>query len=468
MKIPFLKKSTVYVLLLCLLNSFVTLDVLDPVSIGNFPEKPRIDSNNAYLYVPNVDSDSVSVIDIQDPFNATVVFTIAGLDSPRTPAIDSNNEFLYIPNRGSNIISVYNIVDPTAPVFVQDVTVENSPEAPVIDSNDEFLYVSNNGSDSVSKIKLDGLTVVINIPVGDAPLTPVIDSNNEFLYVSNSFDGSVTKINLSTEATSLIYGPVGGQLVEVPLIDSNNEFLYVPGDGPNEIIRIDLSGGPLAQIPIGSAPKTPAIDTSNSYLYVSDTGNSVSVVRLSDNTIINTLTVGGGGSNPMTPLFDDVNQQLFVTTTNQNIFLTFDVSDPEGLVNFLTYPTNGTGSTPVIDSNSGFLYVSIEDAPGFVDIYGLSGADPDDSLAPPTNLQGTRIKDRFALQTDNINRIVWNPSTSATVTYYSVYRNGSFIGCASSTAPFFDDHNRRPGQTYTYTVISGSQTGFSEPATLVF
>jgi len=78
----------------------------------------------------------------------------------------------------------------------------------------------------------------------------------------------------------------------------------------------------------------------------------------------------------------------------------------------------------------------------------------------PINLRGHQVKNRFATQTDYVNVLQWReePAGAHLIVSYRIYRNAQLtqlIATISSSAPLqYEDHNRVPGKTYTYFVVS--------------
>lgn len=79
--------------------------------------------------------------------------------------------------------------------------------------------------------------------------------------------------------------------------------------------------------------------------------------------------------------------------------------------------------------------------------------------APHSNIIGEVLVNQFALQSDRIHRLSWDPSRSPKVVKYKIYRNGKSIGSvkANSRLLKFDDHNRNASVTDIY-LVTGINT----------
>ena len=80
---------------------------------------------------------------------------------------------------------------------------------------------------------------------------------------------------------------------------------------------------------------------------------------------------------------------------------------------------------------------------------------------PPTDFIGFQKTNDFGLVTELYNTLEWQPSSSADVTGYSIFRDGTLIDTLPSTATRYEDHNRHPGSTYTYLLNAMSPNGTS-------
>jgi Beta-1,3-glucanase/Bacterial Ig-like domain (group 3) len=98
------------------------------------------------------------------------------------------------------------------------------------------------------------------------------------------------------------------------------------------------------------------------------------------------------------------------------------------------------------------------------------------AIFPPRNLHVTQVKNKFATQTDVVNIITWQrPLLGITPVLYRIYRNPELTKLiatvpADNKSRFkFKDHNRKPGRTYRYFIVSVDEFGnVSTPAEVVF
>lgn len=84
-------------------------------------------------------------------------------------------------------------------------------------------------------------------------------------------------------------------------------------------------------------------------------------------------------------------------------------------------------------------------------------------IQPPTNLSVVQNSNNFGIFTEYYNTISWTPSSSPDIFLYLIFRNGLYIGSASSTDTSFIDNNQQQNGPVTYGIASfdskGTQSG---------
>lgn len=180
-------------------------------------------------------------------------------------------------------------------------------------------------------------------------------------------------------------------------------FPVIPGQSTYNATLIQSPGG------VGGL----AVST-DGYLYWSEAFNSNNIFRVllsSPTSIPETIGVVSSLSN---------NDGLAITNDGTTCF----VGQAFFTTNF-SFPTNLGPSQPAIASNSpgaiAFAIVPIPKPP------------TPGSILPPTNLTVSVMENRFLSQSAFSTRLVWNPSPSASVVSYRIYRNGSLITTVSAS-----------------------------------
>jgi YVTN family beta-propeller protein len=219
-----------------------TLGLAD--GIGSGPVGIKVDLDSDKVYVGNIFSGTLSVIDgtVGSPTENTVTNTILLAAGASRLAIDSDLKKIYVVNFFSTITFVVDIQpgSPTENTLIGTITVGNAPAEALVDSNTNKVYVTNRGSNSVSVIDGTTNTVINTIPVGNAPNGIDFDFNTNLLYVSNNNSHTVSVIDTLTDSVIATI-PVGlnpGGLA----IDITTDKIYVANRGSGTITVLEIGG----------------------------------------------------------------------------------------------------------------------------------------------------------------------------------------------------------------------------------
>jgi YVTN family beta-propeller protein len=336
-------------------------------------------------------TDNAGNVGVSYDTNAVVGSSISVGSSPYNIAFDSTNGNLYVTNVGSNNVSVIN--GATNTVIGSPIPVGTNSYGVAFDSANGNLYVANNGDNTVSVISGATNTIIGSpIAVGTGPFGIAFDSANGNLYVANSGSNDVYVINGATN--TVIGSPIPvGSTPDVIAFDSANGNLYVENYGSNDVSVINGATNTIigSPIPVGTSPQGIAFDSANGNLYVANNGAAtVSVINGATNTVIGSpIPVG---TNPISVAFDSANGNLYVANYGSN-----NVSVINGATNTVIGSPISVGSLPIavaFDSANGNLYVtnggsntvSIISTPTFFIVL-LPSISLDTSSGPP----GTRV-----------------------------------------------------------------------------
>src|SRR6266571_2888359 len=211
-----------------------------------------------------------------------VLATVPVGNGPFGVAYDSGNGYVYVTNLGSNNVSVIN-----GTIVVAAVPVGVNPHGVAYDSGNGYVYVANYISNNVSVI--NGTTVVATVPVGNCPLGVAYDSGNGYVYVANQNSNNVSAINETTVVAAV---PVGVN-PEGVAYDSGNGYVYVTNMGSNNVSVID--GTTVAgSISVGIQPEGVAYNSGNGDVYVANfQSQTVSVISTTKPLFLVTFTETG-------------------------------------------------------------------------------------------------------------------------------------------------------------------------------
>jgi len=203
------------------------LDGLTPVGI--FPADVEINTNLSTLYVSNILSLTVVVIDISPDFPVdvnpittenTIIDVLDGtenaltddfrFDSPARFAFDPNTNLMYMTNFFKNQVSV---LDGTQNSFIggnpvlPSITISDSAVNGIeINPTNKKMYVANSAINKISVIDVDPNNIettynteIDTIDVGVTPIGVGVDEINNRIFVSNKDEGTLSVIDGSSD-----------------------------------------------------------------------------------------------------------------------------------------------------------------------------------------------------------------------------------------------------------------------------
>jgi YVTN family beta-propeller protein len=288
------------------------------VAVGGNPVAVAVDQATHTAYVGNANDGTVSVINTAtcNAVNgsgcgrtpATVTLGAATL-GPVSAAVDQATDTIYVGNVGSDIVSVIDgkTCNATAPTGCGStpptVTVGSGPDGVAVDEATDSVYVANVNDNTVSVI--DGATcnATVTTGCGQTPATVAV--------------GVQPGVPAVDQATDTVYVP-----------DSNNggpgTVSVIDGRTCNAAVRTGCAQHPPA-IPVGFSPFAAAVDQATDTVYV-PTGPEGSATNLGSVYVINgstcnaIVTTGCGqsaptvavGSIPVGVVVDPITQSVFV------------------------------------------------------------------------------------------------------------------------------------------------------------
>ncbi len=323
----------------------------------------------------------------------TVIKTIPVGDTPAGIAVTPNNLFAYVANNNNdslpngNTVSVINLTFNTLEQTISDSSF-NEPYTVTINAAGTKAYVTNSFGTTVTIIDIATNTVLGTINGLNGPSGFVISSDGNFAYVNNygagGGSGTGTTVNVVNLNTNTIVGsPLTVGLAPAAMaITPDGAYVYVVsyvdgnlGTGTISIINTSDNSVRLNAITGFSGPFAIAITPDGKYAYVtnfgsnnfSPVGTTVSVVDLSSNTIVATITLGIQPSGiAITPDGSFAYVSNYSTVYNGAGFT--DLTASQGTVSVIETKTNtvvsqivGLGLSPdaiAISPNGQFAYVT--------------------------------------------------------------------------------------------------------------
>ena len=173
--------------------------------------------------------------------------------------------------------------------------------------------------------------------------------------------------------------------------------------------------------------------------------------------------------------------QCFIENNLLVIPITWTLSSTNGIDSQQLYRHNQLIQTLAADVNS---YTDTAVSEGFeydyyvIAIKNIPSNDPTDTPSDPsnrvhvgpctvrpTNVAGTCLGNRFALQMDLFKTLTWTLSTDTNIQSQKLYRNNALINTLLPTQNSYEDHTRPPTPPDTYGISAIDSSGFESGRT---
>ncbi len=291
-----------------------TNQVIFTINVGLVPTNIAITPDGSKVYVANTGSDTipgntVSVIDVEklvlDPKNA-VIAVVVGI-KPGVIAISSDGSRVYVANLNSDTVSV--IETATNAVIATVIDVGPVPIGIAITGDNSKIYVANFGTPSapgktVSVIDAATNEEIDEVDVEPNPIAVLIAPDNSRVYVANA--DTITVIDVPRDIVINKIFVRGGGPTNIAIAPDGSK-VYLASSGRDRVSVIDVSVDRIiATINVGSKPSSMAITPDGSNLYVTNfSDDTVSVISTSTNTVIDIVDLecmNDTGAVPCSPL----------------------------------------------------------------------------------------------------------------------------------------------------------------------
>jgi YVTN family beta-propeller protein len=189
-------------------NKVITVDVtvdsspviINELNVGSTPWGCAITPDGTKLYITNMGSNDVSVI---NTITNNVIYSIPAGNAPRGIAINPAGTLAYVANSGSNSISV---IDLASDIVIRTITVGSLPYWLIFTPNGKYAFITNNESGTVSVIDAGIHEVIYSLPVGLHPEGICVYPDGSKVYVATDLtawiirtsDMSVSSIDNTT------------------------------------------------------------------------------------------------------------------------------------------------------------------------------------------------------------------------------------------------------------------------------
>ena len=315
------------------------------------------DSLSGIMYVQNMNSNSISVIDLATNTilrNITVDGTLQNIklseDQQALYIITTNRDSgtIYMLNTTSNEImnerisiqvsfqdvAFFNdtlyltdaiggklLVMNSNGTLMNEISVGARPQFIEVRPDAQVLYVTRSGG-SISVVDLEQNMMITEIDSGNMPYRLSFDNNGAKLFVVNAENDTLTVID-SQKHEIIKTIPVGDNPRYVAL-NPDETVAYVTNMASNTISMVDTQLIEIVnEIPVSNGPHGIAFSADGGdQAYVSKmSGNDISIIDTTSNTIITTISAGGAGPNQMVvrnPAVDIVRAEDVNIISNNN------------------------------------------------------------------------------------------------------------------------------------------------------
>lgn len=278
------------------------------IPVQSFPFRVAVTPNGSQTYVTNLNSGSVSDIDVA---SNTVKATILVGSRPIGIAISPDGTTAYVTNNGDSTVSV---IDVASNIVTSTIGGFGSPNGIAITPNGLFAYVANDNDGSVIILDLATNTVEsVRIAVGNYPYDVSISPNGAVAYVANFGANSVSVIDLlSNQVTATIsVGRGPDELAFTP----DSKFAYVADWADNNFTKISVIDNATTSIPVGGTQGGVAVSPDGANVYVTNAwGHSIWVISVASDAITSTIP---GGDEPYSVAFTP-NGAAYVANISDN------------------------------------------------------------------------------------------------------------------------------------------------------
>jgi len=298
------------------------------VPVGMTPSGIVYDQDNNDIYVTNLNSNSVSVI---DGSNDKVISTILVDEKPNSLIYDKYNKLLYVINSNSDNLFV---IDTSKNIVVGKIPINNErnvkfpyyPYSITLRSSQNFLYVANYLNNSVSVINGSSNKVidVIHQNIGTNPIALVYNYVNDGVYVANSKSDNVSIINGATNKVIDII-KVGTFPIALAY-DSTNDIIYVIHKGSNELYLINGNKNTITskiKLPSGGEPLSIAVNPFTKSVFIAN--NKSNTIFEIDNNLSNFYS--NNSLKYSTIKLENVPEHLAINLKNNKIYATSPTSN---------------------------------------------------------------------------------------------------------------------------------------------
>jgi YVTN family beta-propeller protein len=299
-----------------------------------------VNARTHHLYAVDQAHDRILAVDC----HSGQAVSIAVGREPDALAVDEQTDRVYVVNVGSASVSV---IDGARNAVIATVRTGNAPYSIAIDAELDRIYVSNTYSNKLAVI--DGSTNTAKyLPFGSKDVIGV-DTKRHRLLMFGYESPAIKVMDEKTQQVSTMQALP--HLWGLAINASNGEF-YVPEIGNNALF---VAGKP--PIPVGELPDAVAIDAVHDRIFVTNYGtgatpSTVSEIDAKQSKVIATIPVG---IRPQAVAIDAKRGLVYIANAHGNTVTVIDEADAKVLA---TLPGGHTPYALALDPKSGAVFAA--------------------------------------------------------------------------------------------------------------
>ena len=268
------------------------------IPVGDNPIQMAVDPSGASLYVTNLVSDEIVVIETTT-FAVREHIGVRG--EPLDLAVAPDGDAIYVTHTGSSWITRIDV--PTGETNLRRVPgLERGSYGVTVAGAENAVYLTDIGNDEVVVVEQFGgaadetPNAPIRIPVVDSPRSLASSPDGRTVYVTSFTTGEVAVIDAATnEVASTIDLPVSGTFAVTPNRDGSRVYFTAHDDGV--LVVVDAATHTVVQVaPVGEDPRGVTLSPNGDHVYVTSAGSDE--MHVVDGVSGKILTVYETGSGP--------------------------------------------------------------------------------------------------------------------------------------------------------------------------
>lgn len=261
-----------------------------PLPLGTNPRRLIDDAAHHRVYI--VLSTTPGTLLIGETNSDSPIVSVAVGNNPRALGANFQLGRVYVTNLDSNTVSV---VDTITRTVIATIPIGNGGATPVSNGLVKKVYVPNVSDGTVTVIDEVTLTVLKTIKVGRTPQYCAIDGRHAKVYCNNVTDRTISVLDSTTDTVIKTIPSGAGTSNNFGAVSAVYRRYYLPNQVDGTLTIVDTDTDTVTHtVTVGSAPFAVHLDPVGGDVYVVNNGSdSVSVINAATETSVGSFPVGG-------------------------------------------------------------------------------------------------------------------------------------------------------------------------------